>query len=213
MRTNTRQTVDSTLCRPLRADAQRNHELILAAADAAFREHGANASLDDIARRAGVGIGTLYRRFPTRDALLAAILDEGTAAIVARGNELLTARSPKDGLTRWLEALAVHVTRYRGLTGLVAGAYGVKGEPLCTGCNAISGIGEALVRRAQEAGELREDARPQDVVLSAHAAAWVGEQSGDPEAPNRLLATVMAGYAAAGPKKPPAKRASRRRTA
>jgi AcrR family transcriptional regulator len=213
MRTNADQTATSTPSRPLRADAKRNHELILAAADAAFSEHGANASLEDIARRAGVGIGTLYRRFPTRDALLAAILDEGTAAIVARGNELLTARSPRDGLTRWLEALAVHVTRYRGLTGLVAEAYGVKGDPLCRGCDAISGIGETLVRRAQQAGELRADALPHDIVLAAHAAAWVGEQSQDPEAPKRLLATVMAGYSAAGPKKPPAKRASRRRRA
>ncbi len=155
----------------------------------------------------------LYRRFPTRDALLAAILDEGTAAIVARGKELLTARSPRDGLTRWLEALAVHVTRYRGLTGLVAEAYGGKGDPLCRGCDAISGIGETLVRRAQHAGELRADALPHDIVLAAHAAAWVGEQSQDPAAPKRLLATVMAGYSAASLKKQPAKRASRRRTA
>jgi hypothetical protein len=73
------------------------------------------------------------------------------------------------------------------------------------------------VRRAQDAGEVRADALPQDVVLSAHAAAWVGEQSADPEAPKRLLATVMAGYAAPGPstpaaKKAPARRATRRRT-
>src|ERR1700709_2876078 len=114
--------------RPLRADAQRNHEQIVAAADAAFRDQGADASLEEIARRAGVGIGTLYRRFATREDLLAAILDKGTAAIVARGHELLSARSPKEGLTQWLEALAQHVTRYRGLTGLMAEAYGAKGQ-------------------------------------------------------------------------------------
>jgi AcrR family transcriptional regulator len=180
--------------RPLRADARKNHEMILAAADAAFRENGAQASLDDIARRAGVGIGTLYRRFPTREALLAAILDEGTSAIVARGEELLTAKSPVEGLTRWLEALATHVTKYRGLTGLIAEAYVAKGQPLCVGCDLIAAIGEKLVRRAQKNGELRADVAPQDVVLAAHAAAWVGEQSGDRAAPKRLLATMIAGY-------------------
>jgi AcrR family transcriptional regulator len=193
MRANTPQS------RPLRADAKRNHEQIIAAADAAFRENGADASLEEIARRAGVGIGTLYRRFATREDLLAAILDEGTAAIVARGNELLTAKSPKDGLMRWLEALASHVTRYRGLTGLIAESYGAKGEPLCQSCDLISAIGEQLVRRAQDAGEIREDALPQDVVLAAHAAAWVGEQSKDAGAPKRLLATVIAGYSADRP--------------
>jgi AcrR family transcriptional regulator len=187
--------------RPLRADAKRNHELILAAADAAFRENGANASLDDIARRAGVGIATLYRRFPTRDALLETILDEGTAAIVARGHELMSAKSPVDGLMRWLLALAAHVTKYRGLTGLMAEAYNSKGEPLCVGCDAIAGTGGALVRRAQEAGEIRADALAQDVVMAAHAAAWVGEQSKDSEAPKRLLATMIAGYRTPAPAK------------
>ncbi|HEX4383743.1 MAG TPA: helix-turn-helix domain-containing protein [Myxococcales bacterium] len=180
--------------RPLRADAQRNHEQIIAAADAAFREQGADASLEEIARRAGVGIGTLYRRFPTREDLLAAILDKGTVAIVARGEELLTAKSPKEGLTQWLEALAQHVTRYRGLTGRLAEAYGAKGQPLCVTCDLISCMGEQLVRRAQKAGELSGDALPQDIILAAHAAAWVGEQSKDAGAPGRLLATVIAGH-------------------
>jgi AcrR family transcriptional regulator len=177
----------------LRADAKRNYDLLVAAADDAFSEHGADASLEDIARRAGVGIGTLYRHFPTREALLAKVLDQGTAAIVARAGELLGAPSPTLGLARWLEALVGHVTMYRGLTEAVAAGYGTTNEPLCSGCDAIAAAGDALVRRAQDAGELRADADPRDVIMAAHAAAWVGEQTQDPDAPARLLATMLAG--------------------
>jgi len=199
--------------RALRADAKRNYDLLVAAADIAFSEHGADASFEDIARRAGVGIGTLYRHFPTRDALLAAVLDEGTAAIVARATELLEAPSPSLGLARWLEALVGHVTMYRGLTEAVAAGYAATGQPLCRSCDAITAAGEALVRRAQAAGELREDAEPRDVIMAAHAAAWVGETTKDPEAPGRLLATVLAGLRGDGASRAevPARRRSRAR--
>jgi len=180
--------------RPLRADARRNYDLLITAADAAFTEFGADASLDDIARRANVGIGTLYRHFPTRDALLAAVLDEGTAAIVARATELLDAPSPSLGLARWLEALGGHVTMYRGLTEALAASYATKDEPLCRGCDAIAAAGAALVRRAQAAGELRADVDPRDVIMAVHAAAWVGEQTKDPDAPARLLAAMLVGF-------------------
>ena len=190
---------EPTPARQVRADAVRNQELLVAAADAAFTEHGADASLDEIARRAGVGIATLYRNFPTRDALLAAVLDGGTAAIVARAEQLLTAPGPLDSLSRWLEALVEYVATYRGLSEVVAAAYAAKGDPLCIGCEAISSAGEALVRRAQAAGELSQDARPKDVIMAAHAAAWVGEQTKDKHAPARLLNTLLAGLRPAAP--------------
>jgi AcrR family transcriptional regulator len=184
------------LGRPLRADAQRNYDLIVTAADAAFAEHGATASLDDIARRAGVGIGTLYRHFPPREALLAAILREGMNAIVARADELMHARSPTVGLSTWLDALVAHLTTYRGLSDMLAAASIESGLPLCQGCEAIAAAGAALVQRAQDAGEIDASADPQDVVMAAHAAAWVGEQMKDPDATSRLLTTLLAGLRA-----------------
>jgi AcrR family transcriptional regulator len=84
--------------RPLRADARRNHERLLTAARATFDERGADACLDDIARRAGVGIGTLYRHFPTRRDLLAAVLNDDIEALCVEAERLFTSPTPGDAL-------------------------------------------------------------------------------------------------------------------
>ena len=92
--------------RPMRADAQRNYTRLLDAASAAFLEHGADdVSLEEIARRAGVGIGTLYRHFPTRQALLEAVYRDQVELLSARAEELLKAESPGDALADWLRVL------------------------------------------------------------------------------------------------------------
>src|SRR5499433_1511780 len=89
--------------RPMRADAQRNYERLLSAAAAAFAEHGADdVSLEEIARRAGVGIGTLYRHFPTRQALLEAVYRDQVEALRARADELLVSVPPGAALAIWL---------------------------------------------------------------------------------------------------------------
>jgi len=86
--------------RPMRADAQRNYRLLVSAAIAAFAEHGADdASLEEIARRAGVGIGTLYRHFPTRQALLEAVYRDQVQVLRARAEELLGSSSPGEALS------------------------------------------------------------------------------------------------------------------
>src|ERR1700738_4378345 len=91
--------------RPMRADARRNEQRLLAAASAAFGEHGTNTSLDDIARRAGVGIGTLYRHFATREALAEAVYRDQIEALCAQADELLTWPSPAEALAIWLRAV------------------------------------------------------------------------------------------------------------
>ena len=194
--------------RALRADAKRNHDLLVAAADAEFAEHGATASLEDIAKRAGVGIGTLYRHFPTRDDLIARVLEEGTNAIVARGRALIDKPKPREQLETWITELVAYVTTYRGLTAALANSYiSETGTRLCAGCEAISETGAALLTRAQAAGEIRADADVKEVILSAHAAAWIAEQTKDPGAVDRLLGILFDGLAA-GPKK---KQITRRR--
>lgn len=202
--------------RPLRADAQRNYDLLVAAADAAFTEHGADASLEDIARRAGVGIGTLYRHFPTREALLAKVLDRGASAIIARANELRQVSPPTTALQAWLEAMIGYVTTYNGLVqSLAASLVGSESE-LCGSCQAMSDAGEMLLIRAQNAGELRADAQIGDVVLGVHAAAWAAEQTDDPDAAKRLLTILIDGLrteaakrAVARPVRRPARRPAR----
>lgn len=87
----------------MRADARRNRERIVAAATTAFAENGPNASLEDIAREADVGIGTLYRHFPSRDALFVAVHRAEIVRIAERADELLGACSPREALERWLQ--------------------------------------------------------------------------------------------------------------
>lgn len=195
--TPTRPSPNGQLTRPLRADARRNYDLLVAAADAEFTEHGAASSLEDIARRAGVGIGTLYRHFPTREDLIAKVLDQSTAAIVARGRQLLEGAQPSEQLARWLRELVVYVTTYRGLTSALANSYVAgSGTQLCEGCATLREVGKALVVRAQEAGEIRTDIDADEVILSAHAAAWISEQTQDPGAVERLLGVMLDGLRA-----------------
>ncbi|MDP4505552.1 TetR/AcrR family transcriptional regulator [Nonomuraea turcica] len=101
--------------RPRRADAQRNHDLLLAAAAQVFAERGTDAPLDEVARRAGVGNATMYRHFPTRSDLLVAVYADEVARLCARGQTLLGAESPADALHEWLRLFMAHITAKRDL--------------------------------------------------------------------------------------------------
>lgn len=198
--------------RALRADAQRNYDLLVAAADAEFTSHGATASLDEIARRAGVGIGTLYRHFPTRDDLIARVIEGGTQSIVERGQARIDQPDPAAQLEAWITELVRYVTTYRGLTAPLASGYVTDANTqLNSGCAAISATGAALLARAQEAGQIRGDADVKEVILSAHAAAWIAEQTKDPGAAERLLGILFDGLRSVRPAAPPAQ--PRRRSA
>src|SRR3954447_17497648 len=103
-----------TVTKPMRADARRNYEKLLAAAREAFTQQGSSASLEDIARRAGVGIGTLYRHFPTRQALLEAVyLDEVDA--VCQSAAALAEQEPWDALAAWLRRFVAYVATKKAL--------------------------------------------------------------------------------------------------
>ncbi len=158
---------------PLRADAQRNRDMILAAAEEVFKERGAGASLDEVARRAKVGIGTLYRRFPTREALLAAAFSERFLTLAAASRARDEALGPLDALRTWLEELVVHSTVYRGLASSL-GTVLQTGSP---GCQATTEEGQRLLRQAQEAGAVRPDVRFGDLVCVAAAASLSIEQA------------------------------------
>src|SRR5215831_17923693 len=115
--------------RPMRADAQRNYARLLDAASAAFVEHGADdVSLEEIARRAGVGIGTLYRHFPTRQALLEAVYRDQVELLRARAEELLNDGSPGDAFAAWLRALAAFSATKRSLSSAMLATLGKDSE-------------------------------------------------------------------------------------
>jgi AcrR family transcriptional regulator len=185
---------------PLRADARRNRDRLIAAARAAFAERGAEASLDDIARRAGVGPGTLYRHFPTRLALMEAVYRDGVEALCAEAQDLLTSPSPGEALTSWLRSFLAYVSTKRGLAAALTTIAGEEKPPVFAACHdLISTAGSALLGRAQEAGVVRPDVHLWDLLKLINGIALTCEQSPDCGVlANRLLALVMDGVRAQG---------------
>src|SRR5439155_8286531 len=117
-----------------RADARRNYQRLLAAAGDAFVQHGVDTSLNDIARRAGVGAATLYRHFPTREALLEALLMDRLNELAAQARTFRETLSPHDALVAWLRVFTVHVTTYRGLSTPVKAALEDETSALFSSC-------------------------------------------------------------------------------
>ncbi|CAL9412890.1 hypothetical protein SUDANB108_01697 [Streptomyces sp. enrichment culture] len=162
--------------RPMRADARRNHERLLKVAAEAFAEHGEGASLDDIARRAGVGSGTLYRHFPTRHALLEAAYLDRIQALAARADALAAELPPGEALREWLGELGAGMIRMRGLKALLGPAVTEGDSAVATACgDAVRSAAGRLVRAAHEEGTLRRDVDPTDVLRLAHGVATASE--------------------------------------
>jgi AcrR family transcriptional regulator len=145
--------------RPRRADAARNFDALVAAGREAFAEEGSSASLEDIARRAGVGIGTLYRNFPTRDDLIETLY-LGEVEALAQAADEVSELEPWPALEAWLDRFVEYVGTKRALLDGLNRESAVLGE-----CRAIMlGAGEPLLVRAQQAGVVRSDITVGDVV-------------------------------------------------
>jgi AcrR family transcriptional regulator len=176
-----------------RADARRNYERLLAAAATAFAEHGADdVSLEEIARRAGVGIGTLYRHFPTRQALLEAVFKDQVDGLDALAAKLIVAESPGDALGVWLRAFLAFGRTKRSLSAALVETLG-KGSELMSTCTMIlRGRTEELLSRAQQAGEARPEVQPIDLIRLTHGLIMATEAApADPDQPDRLISLVI----------------------
>ena len=175
----------------MRADAQRNREQLLEQARLAFAESGADASLDEIARRAGVASGTLYRHFPTRMALIEAVLAGQIAELSALGRQLLTGGDPFEALATWLRAAIRHGLTYRGLSAAVMNSALDREKDLVSAWHAeIFDAGAALLARARQAGAVR-DVDDADVLRMIGAIAWAAQDSA--ERADRLLSLLLNG--------------------
>jgi AcrR family transcriptional regulator len=148
--------------RPLRADARRNREKVLAAARKAFAEHGGEAQMDDVARRAKVGVGTVYRHFPTKEALLAALVFDTFASIAERSRALLELEDPWEAFTTMLWDAGESLAGDRALTEAMSVRIPME---QCPGQVEVGEIACELVRRAQAAGQMRPDVIVEDISM------------------------------------------------
>ena len=178
--------------RALRADARRNHERLLCAAREAFDEQGTHACLDEIARRAGVGIGTLYRHFPTRRAMLEAVLHDGLAELGRYADHLLGSPDPGAALASWLRAVVAHAIASRGLAAELLRTTSDTDLPPSEPCQEMRAMGARLLARAQAAGEVRADVTADDLFTLVNGIAWATE-SGAEESAARLLDVMLDG--------------------
>jgi AcrR family transcriptional regulator len=178
---------------PGRADARRNRERLLQAATAAFAAAGAAVSLESIARAAGVGIGTLYRHFPTREALVEAVYRAELAEVSASATDLLKFHRPADALRRWMDRYASFVAAKRGTAeSLRAIALSGAIEPSETRASIVAAV-RLLLEAGAADGSLRGDVRADDVVTSLLGillASASAEQSG------RMLDLLLDGLTA-----------------
>ncbi|HEU4973522.1 MAG TPA: helix-turn-helix domain-containing protein [Baekduia sp.] len=185
--------------RPLRADAERNRQRILAAAAEVFAERGLGVTLDDIARHAGVGVGTVYRRFPDKEQLIDALFEDRMAALVALAEECLRDADPWTGLSTFVERGLELQAADRGLKDLVTcTAHGR--ERVSQGRERLAPLVGRLVERGQAAGVVRPDIRHTDVAL-VHlmlGAAMDVTCGVRPDAWRRLLGLALDGLRAAG---------------
>jgi AcrR family transcriptional regulator len=180
--------------RRMRADARRNYDLLVARAAEAFTERGADdVSLEEIARRAGVGIGTLYRHFPTRQALLEAVFRD-QVDVLARQAEELREVPPAEALEQWLRIMLAFGRTKRSLNASLLSTLGKESEVYSL-CGQL--LRENMVRqveRAQEAGLVRRDIQPADVMRLVHGLIMADNAApGDEGQAERMLSLVVAG--------------------
>jgi AcrR family transcriptional regulator len=158
----------------MRADAQRNYDRLLEEARQAFMVHGTDVALEDIARHAGVGIGTLYRHFPDRYSLMNAVFLRELDELAERAEELLLSDDPTQALTSWLKAVSIHATTYRGLAAAIVEATDTQ-MPACK--LRLRECGGALLIRAQQTGAVREDTSIGDLLKLTYAVVLAAEKN------------------------------------
>ncbi len=180
---------------PKRADARRNYELLIAAATEAFAERGADdVSLEEIARRAGVGIGTLYRHFPARQALLEAVYKDQVDGLEVLAGKLMVYESPGEALAEWMRAFAAFGRTKRSLSAALVATLGRDSELLSACSMVLRNCTEALLARAQDAGVVRSDVQSADLLRLTHAVIMATEAPGaDPGQADRMFSLLMDG--------------------
>jgi len=177
----------------LRADAQRNRDALLEAAAAAFTEHGTDASLEDVAKRAGVGIGTLYRHFPTRDALVEAAYRRGVEGLCDQADLLAADHAPAEALELWMSTFVGYVATKRGLAGSLKLASDKNADLFTYVHGRIHDAMAGLIDNAEKAGEIRSDVNPYDLMRALSGLCMVSDKPDWQDQARRLISLLMDG--------------------
>jgi AcrR family transcriptional regulator len=179
---------------PQRSDARSNRDLILKAAERLFAFEGIDIPMDAVARSAGVGNATLYRHFPTRDALLEAVLSERYQEMARHAARLAAVDPPDEALAEWLGEFIRYAQTFDGLPQPILNTMRERDSALHASCLAMRTNAAHLLARAQEAGTIRPEVDATDLFAHASGIAWATQRApADPRRAGRLLATVIDG--------------------
>lgn len=177
---------------PTRADARRNYERLLVAAGEAFAEKGAGTSLDDIAKRAGVGNATLYRHFPSREVLLETVYRDEIQQLSDQASAASPSGDPVEALAAWLRLVVSRLRVYEGLKGLLEIALRDEGAELASWCRAtVRSAAAHLLARAQQAGAVRTDIDELVLLRFANAISLTAQMSTTGTDPTDQLISLL----------------------
>ncbi len=183
----------------LRADARRNRDSILKIAARHFAAHGVNTSLDEIAREAKVGPGTLYRHFPTREHLLCEVLHERQEELLSRRDEASAQPCAQTALRAWMTALTDYLNAFNGLPQPFIDAFEAQASPLAVTCSTLVSITAEFLSRAQAQGAARPSVSAPALFLSAVGSAFVHDKAGKYGATPEQIEEILAfGYLNSG---------------
>jgi AcrR family transcriptional regulator len=182
-----------TVQRRPRADAQRNHERILEVAKEAFSQLGANISLDDVAKQAGVGAGTLYRHFPTRDALLEAVYRTEVEKLAAAAGEFSRAMPPVEALRAWMLLFVDYIAAKQIIAPALNTIVGGPSKLFDSSAHLVKGAIQRLVKRAIRSGDIRPDLDPFDLLRALVGVSNVASIPEWPQSAKRLVEILIIG--------------------
>ena len=183
----------STTARKPRTDALRNRERILEVAKGAFTRQGANASLDEIAKQAGVGAGTLYRHFPTRDALIEGVYRNEVEKLAAAAARFAETMSPIEALRAWMLLLVDYIAAKHIIAPALNSIVGGPSRLYEGSRSLIQGAIDELVKRAKKSGDLRRDLDASDLLRALIGVSHVGSGADWQQSARRLVDILIAG--------------------
>jgi AcrR family transcriptional regulator len=181
-----------------RADSARNRQLLIDAAKTGFADAGLNVSLEEIARRAGVGIGTLYRHFPSREAVVEAVYRREVEQLVEAVPQLLESSPAGEALHQWMHLFVNYIATKRLIAPSLAAAVGRTSAPHATPAELITRAISTLVKNAVRSGDVRKDIDPSDLLRALVGVSYGNPDAGWESSARRLIDILMDGLRCKG---------------